>query len=228
MSQYQKIEVQCSVCNTSKSIQKIAFSRSKKKNNGLYVCRSCKAKNSLDKKPQCNKNYWTETKRALHGESIKLSEKYHHAISHRELSGKNNPMYGKHHTKITKKKMSQARIGKIGINATAWKGGKLSLTCRVKGIIHTRYNWYKRVYQRDNFCCVDCKSKRKLDAHHIKPVWKIIKELLIGKNFATEEEKLEWLVSQPDLKDEELKNGQTLCRDCHKKHHKNWGSHCVR
>lgn len=123
--------------------------------------------------------------------------------------------------------MSKSRIGKIGKNATAWKGGKFSLTRRVKKIIHTRYGWYRRVYERDDYKCTKCGSNKQIDAHHKKPIWKLIRELSADKTFDTEDVQLEWLVKQPEIKDTDLKNGQTLCRECHKKVHYNWGSHYV-
>lgn len=49
-----------------------------------------------------------------------------------------------------------------------------------------------------------------------------LRKLLYDKRFTSENEKLEFLVSQPSIKDE--KNGMTLCRECHKKEHNNWGS----
>lgn len=36
---------------------------------------------------------------------------------------------------------------------------------------------------------------------------------------------MDWLIVQPEIVDNELKNGITLCRKCHKEIHKNWGSH---
>lgn len=168
-------------------------------------------------------------KEICQSEAVKSSEKYYAALQQRKvLSGVQNPMYGKQHSAATKKKMSEVRKGKLGPNATAWKGGKLSITRRVKGIIHTRYNWYKKVYERDNFCCQQCGSKKKLDAHHIEPIYKIIKMLLATCNlcFETNEDKIEWLANQPKIIDSELKNGITLCRKCHKQEHgKKWGSH---
>ena len=72
-----------------------------------------------------------------------------------------------------------------------------------------------------------CNSKEKIDAHHIEPLSKIVKRLIEGKTFLTEREKANWLILQPEIRDEELKNGITLCRKCHKKKHKNWGSHQI-
>jgi len=123
--------------------------------------------------------------------------------------------------------MSVSRTGKIGSMATAWKGGRCSVNSRVKGIVHGRYNWYGRIYQRDNWQCVLCGNKSKIDAHHIDPINQIIKRLCANRQF-TNDEKVIWLVGQPEIIDNELKNGITLCRACHKLKHANWGSHDCR
>jgi len=36
---------------------------------------------------------------------------------------------------------------------------------------------------------------------------------------------MDWLIGQPEIIDKNLENGLTLCIKCHKKVHKNWGSH---
>ena len=215
----------CDKCNCSRELLSITIKRSRIKNGGKYICASCKAK--MTNKPQCSQSWWTEQRKESHGQAMRASEKYYAAIENRNTSGEKNSMYARKHTPSARQKMSESRKGKIGTNATAWKGGKLSLTRRVKGIIHTRYDWYRKVYQRDNYKCLECGSGKQIDAHHMKPVWKLIRELLINKHFETEDEKLEWLVNQPAIKDEHLQNGKTLCRTCHKKAHSKWGSHHV-
>lgn len=217
----------CSQCHKQQTVLHISLERAIKKR-GSYICRSCVAK--LTPKPQCSVAYWTLERRKSHGEKLKTNEKYQSAIKNRKsVVGADNPMFGKKHSVVSVEKMSRSRTGKTGPQSTAWKGGKLSLTRRVKGILHTRFGWYKRVYQRDWYKCVRCGSAKQIDAHHIEPVWKLIRSLLKDNNkFATEEEKLEWLVSQDCLKDPDLKNGMTLCRLCHQQEHQNWGSHYVR
>lgn len=59
--------------------------------------------------------------------------------------------------------------------------------------------WRKNVYMRDNYQCVKCGSKIKLNAHHIKS-WKDYPELRY-----------------------DLNNGITLCEKCHIEHHKKYG-----
>lgn len=134
-------------------------------------------------------------------------------------------MFGKRASIETRKLMSISRTGKLGPNATAWKGGKQSLTRRVKKIIHTRFNWYAKVYKRDNWTCQHCGSKKNLDAHHINPISILIPYLIKDKVFDSVEIQIEWLANQPKIADVELRNGVTLCRTCHKRVHINWGSH---
>ena len=55
------------------------------------------------------------------------------------------------------------------------------------------------VYKKDNYGCVKCGSKIKLNAHHIKS-WK----------------------SFPNLR-YEISNGITLCEKCDIKHHQKYG-----
>jgi len=177
--------------------------------------------------PQRTKEYWTPEKRKIHGEILKNSEAYKIGIKNRKQSGPLNGMFGRKHTIETRKKRSKVRTGKIGENATGWKGGKQSLIKRVKAYIHRTLNWYKRVYARDGFRCTECGGKEKIDAHHIKSISTIVKELLATCDieFKNSDEKYLWLIKQPRIVDKYLKNGITLCRKCHKVKHKNWGSH---
>jgi len=211
-----RVRVECDSCGKR---YEILYGSAKKTyaKNGKHLCYSCS--------PQNSKEHWTEERRKAHGQTVSGSEDYQKAIAARDQSGEKNGMFGRKHTKATRKKMSKSRIGKLGPNATAWRGGKLSLTRRVKGIIHTRFNWYFKVFQRDGFRCVGCGSKKNIDAHHIEPVVNIIRRLCEGKTFKSDEEKIEWLAGRPEIRDRRLKNGKTLCRDCHKKEHNRWGSH---
>jgi len=219
-----KMIVTCDTCKTPSEVLKISYGRNLKRNDGLFICRSCCCKQNL--RPQNKKDYWTDPAiKAKHSKAIKASEAYYDALPKRRLKGEQNGMFGKKHTKETKEKMSLSRTGKFGINATGWKGGKMSLTKRVKGVIHRTHDWYRRVYKRDKWKCQKCGDAATLDAHHIKPIVVIIKELVSNQKFMSEEEKFNWLILQPEIIDKNLKNGITLCRDCHKKEHKTWGSH---
>lgn len=83
----------------------------------------------------------------------------------KRMSGKNNPFYGKHHTKETKKKLSEGRKGK---NNPSWKGNKASInsihrwveTEKPKiGICSICNNYHKKTYLAN----IDHKYKRNRD-----------------------------------------------------------------
>lgn len=219
---YERVDIACDGCGRKYDSLLISAKRAFRRR-GAHWCMSCVAK--ANPKPQNTKGFWTEQKRKSHGAIVRGSESYHKAIACRDQRGTKNGMFGKQHSAATKQKMSKARTGKTGPNATAWKGGKLSIVCRVKGILHTRLNWYARVYQRDGWKCTECSSTKRIDAHHKKPIVELVSELTVGKTFDSDESKIEWLVSQREIADPNLENGVTLCRVCHKKVHKCWGSH---
>jgi len=98
-------------------------------------------------------------------------------------------MLGKSHSEETKRKISSSMAG----NKNGWRGGVTPLNERIRK--SKRYKkWRKSVFERDNYTCVECKAKGvRLQADHIKP-------------FA-DYPKLRFVV----------RNGRTLCVDCHKK-----------
>lgn len=92
-----------------------------------------------------------------------------------------------------------------------WKNGKTDLVLSLR--TSAKYKeWRDEVYARDNYSCVKCgkDSGHDLNAHHIKPI-----SLLLQDNNITT---LLDAFSLPILWD--IKNGETLCEDCHKKTHK--------
>lgn len=111
---------------------------------------------------------------------------------------------GKHsthtHTEETKKKISKAKIGKIaewrrGEKSNFWKGGITPINKTIRHSIEFRL-WREAVFARDNWTCQKCKKRGgRLHSHHIKSF----------ANF-------------PELRFA-IDNGQTLCRECHKKIH---------
>lgn len=207
------VEIICDDCGHQfKRLYKGAEKNRKK--NGKHLCERC---TGYPLKPQHKPEYWTTEKRAEHGISIGNSESYRCAIEGRDTSGEKNPMFGKKASKETREKMSEKRRLRVGSKSPAWKGGVSSVNKRVKGIIHRRHNWYHNVYKRDNWQCTMCGSRHQIDAHHIEPVNKIIKRLCESRTFTNDDEKVAWLANHPDLVDSDLKNGTTLCRECHKK-----------
>jgi len=82
-----------------------------------------------------------------------------------------NPMYGKHHSKETREKISKTRIerGYKGEKCPNWRGGVTSETIKRCSELFWK-KLRKMVYQRDNFTCQKCgKHEGKLQCHHIVP-----------------------------------------------------------
>ena len=213
----------CSFCQNEYDTLKGTYYRQLKKHNRNY-CIDCGRK--FFPRPQNTKEYWSnQIIKDKHSQAIKKSEKYRCSLKTRDTSGVHNGMFGKKHSVETRRKMSIARIGKIGEKATAWKGGDFSLVRSIKKHISNVIHWYKKVYQRDHFRCVLCGSKKQIDAHHIQPISLLIKKLLNGQDHLSNQEKYIFLISQPEIIDLNLSNGITLCRNCHRHIHLNWGSH---
>lgn len=178
------------------------------------VCNDCSRRIGAAKRPQNSRTFLAQ---------IVASDAYRQGILNRpSIKGENNPQWGKSPSADTRAKMSRSRTGKIGIKATAWKGGKLSLTQRIKTAIQRRYKWFHRVIDRDGHC-INCGATTQLDAHHKVPVKQLIRTILTTP--ANTDENFTQVITHPLIVDEHLTNGVTLCRQCHKQEHKNWGSH---
>lgn len=79
------------------------------------------------------------------------------------LSGKNHPMYGKHHTEEAKEKIRKAHSGE---KSFFWRGGTGEFYFRGNGWDRIRLE----VWKRDSFTCQKCgKANCKIYAHHIVP-----------------------------------------------------------
>lgn len=136
---------------------------------------------------------------------------------------------GKVVSSITKEKISKTKIGKkikpmsaesrknislskIGDKNPAWKGGKTPLLVKIRNS-REMTEWKNSIFERDQYTCQECGAKNGegrriiLNAEHIKPFSVIIDEYEID----TFEKALEC----HELWD--IKNGKTLCIDCHKK-----------
>jgi len=94
-----------------------------------------------------------------------------------------------------------------GKDAYWWRGGKTALDKAIRTCKKYK-NWRSGVYSRDNFTCVLCGKKGRLQADHYPDslrdlirIWKI-------KN-------LDNALSCSELWD--IKLGRTLCKNCHKK-----------
>jgi transposase len=97
-------------------------------------------------------------------------------------------------TEAARRKMSEAKRGKfLGETNPNWRGG-----IQTRDPDRGRYPykmWMRAVRDRDGWQCVQCGSKERLHAHHIKQ-WK----------------------SHPELRFA-VSNGMTLCHSCHERVH---------
>lgn len=84
-----------------------------------------------------------------------------------------------------------------GENHPNWKGGVSKENDRRDN--NDYKNWRQQVYQRDNYKCIKCGGKEKINAHHLYS-WKYY----------------------PDLR-YEVSNGITLCEKCHIELHQRCG-----
>lgn len=223
-----KVKCKCDNCEIEfiRRFVDITRSRDKRKSNKDH-CHSCSALLRPLYLSQ-HSEYWTEERKRKLSDNIKNSEIYKKGIKNRKsIFGKDNPMFGKKHTLEARDKMSksQKKSKRTGSNSPSWRGGRRTLNQAIRAILHSRFNWYYLIYKRDNFKCSKCSSKKKLDAHHIIPLSDIINKLLKDNGRDYSLDNLEWLCNKKEISDNELKNGITLCRACHKKEHKNWGSH---
>lgn len=218
------LDVECDACSTIYKRRK----RDVLKSRAIFdkdVCRSCAATIASKSKPQCSSEGWSAAKRQTHGAIMRESPAYREGLARRpSVSGSSNPMFGKRASDQTRAKMRQSRLGKLGPNATAWRGGRTRFLARLRRLLETRYRWYSRVVDRANHSCERCGGPGK-EGHHLKPIGEIVPKLLKGRNFSTDEEALEWLLTQETLVDADLSNGICVCRPCHKNEHLNWGSH---
>lgn len=92
------------------------------------------------------------------------------------------------------------RKGKIALHWLGeknpnWKGGITSQIFKIRHSLEYKL-WREAVFKRDEWTCVWCEAKGKIEADHIQ-------------EFAT----------HPELRFA-IDNGRTLCKPCHKKRHK--------
>ena len=117
---------------------------------------------------------------------------------------------GKSGVYSVKTREQMRKSAKKGEESNFWRGGGSGIGILIRAC--SKYTeWRDKIYFRDKYVCQDCKKKgKKIHAHHLKSLVKIIQQNKIEhyKDFMKCEEL--W----------ELKNGITLCEKCHKKRHK--------
>lgn len=115
------------------------------------------------------------------------------------LLGKTRSEESRNKMRLAWNKMRPRMSGK---NAPNWRGGKTSLTLRVRN--SNKYTvWRKSVFERDSYTCQICKQYGgRLQADHIIP----LSVLIEGQTYLE-------VMSNPKVWN--LTNGRTLCRLCH-------------
>lgn len=129
-------------------------------------------------------------------------------------------------TKEGKKRQSDALRKRRGPKNNLWRGGVCNINEMVRGRLYSV--WAKFILERDDYTCQLCGERGgKLDIHHVRTFTQI-RDAVIDKhpelNLGEYEdrEKLADLI----IDAHELKDGVTLCRACHKKHHLENGVNC--
>jgi hypothetical protein len=143
-----------------------------------------------------------------------------------QFSGKNHPMYGRHHSIFVRNKISrktreawdsgivygsnylihqsraQKEAAKIRPN---YNNGSSSLSIRIRGCSFYG-NWRDDIFRRDNFVCYDCGRRGGvLNAHHLISFNVLIKKYGIKE--------LDQAIACAEFWDKS--NGITLCKKCH-------------
>ena len=113
---------------------------------------------------------------------------------------------GSRHTEKSKELIRQAVLDKTGQNARNWKGGKTKIRFLIPQLKEYKI-WRGKVFERDNWTCQTCETRGVyLEAHHIKPLCKIIDECNIKNSEDAKHCEILW----------DINNGVTLCKECHK------------
>ena len=98
------------------------------------------------------------------------------------------------------------RVAMTGSKNNSWRGG----TTPLQNIIRKdekNEEWRIEVFRRDNFRCRICQQHRDIDAHHIEKLRILIKKYNIKSLLEAQK--------CPELWD--VKNGITVCKQCHNK-----------
>jgi len=113
---------------------------------------------------------------------------------------------GRKWTEEERRRISDGLPKRFGEKAANWRGGMTDLRIAIDSLKKSS-GWRKDVFKRDNYTCQNCgQYGYKLQIHHIKPIYQIIREYKIK---TTQD-----AIGCSHLWDRN--NGQTLCISCHK------------
>jgi hypothetical protein len=97
--------------------------------------------------------------------------------------------------------------------------GNADIMMMIRGYL--RNTWRLKVFERDGFTCKECGSRHKIEAHHIVRLSDIVNSHCNGRPKETVEERfglIRELINLEEIND--INNGVTLCKECHKKKHR--------
>lgn len=168
------------------------------------------------KKISENKERRMKISKSLKGRKLSKEHKEKLSLSHKGI--KYPPFTKEHKNKIglsnsisqRGKKLSLKTREKISLShrgekSYSWKGGITPIAKSIRRFFEYK-KWRSKVFERDNWTCQTCGERGcYLEAHHIKPFAKIMRE----NNIKT----LEQSEKCQELWD--INNGVTLCSDCH-------------
>ena len=126
-------------------------------------------------------------------------------IGNKYCVGKKGPWFGKKRSEEDKLKFRISHLGKKqtlehrmkkaskGEKHWNWQGGITPINMRVRVSVEYK-EWRKAVFERDDYTCQECKQRGgDLEAHHVK-LFAFFPEFRFS-----------------------VKNGKTLCKECHRK-----------
>ena len=103
---------------------------------------------------------------------------------------KKDPRVKRYGENCSKTKKGKPNPKMMGEKNPMWKGGITEINKRIKNSLEYKL-WRRAVFKRDNYACIWCGSKNKIQADHIKP-----------------------FADYPELRFA-IDNGRALCRSCH-------------
>ncbi len=112
----------------------------------------------------------------------------------------------------------------FGADNPAYRGGVTRLRVLIRNSKMYK-QWKDLVYQRDRYKCVTCGTygdRRTLECHHVnKEFAEILQEFIAHYNKYTlpKDEQILLMLASVYAPFWDVKNGQTLCKNCHKQHH---------
>ena len=111
------------------------------------------------------------------------------------------------------------RANSSGENSVHWKGGTSPLCKSIRDLFESK-NWVISCFSRDDYTCRKCgKRGCKLEVNHIKPFavlfYKFLHTFSKFSPIKNKEELLNLAKTWKPFWD--IDNGETLCKDCHKK-----------